>query len=448
MTERLEPDLCVIGGGSAGLAVAAGAVQMGASVVLVERGKMGGDCLNYGCVPSKALLAAGKMAKLGSKAEAFGVSYAAPRIDGSQVRDHVRSVIAAIAPHDSVERFERLGCRVIQGEARFTAPDRMMADGVEIEARRFVLATGSTAAVPSIPGLASIPYLTNESIFDLDRRPERLVVIGAGPIGAELAQAHRHLGSDVVLVEMAALMGKDDPDLVDVVRRRLKADGIELLERTRVVRIVPTTAGANVVVDRGAGEVTIEATHVLVAAGRRPVLDRRVYAIGDAAGGPQFTHVAGYHAGILIRNALFRLPAKVSYAALPWATFTDPELAQVGLTEAEAKTAGTPVQVLTWPFRDNDRAQTERTIDGQVKVVLGRRGRILGCGIVGPHAGELIQPWCLAIANGLKIGAMAGVVLPYPTLGEISKRAAGSYFTPTLYGDRVRRLVRFLLRLA
>jgi pyruvate/2-oxoglutarate dehydrogenase complex dihydrolipoamide dehydrogenase (E3) component len=441
---------------------------------LVERGKMGGDCLNYGCVPSKALLAAGKMAKLGSKAEAFGVSYAAPRIDGSQVRDHVRSVIAAIAPHDSVERFERLGCRVIQGEARFTAPDRMMADGVEIEARRFVLATGSTAAVPSIPGLASIPYLTNESIFDLDRRPERLVVIGAGPIGAELAQAHRHLGSDVVLVEMAALMGKDDPDLVDVVRRRLKADGIELLERTRVVRIVPTTAGANVVVDRGAGEVTIEASHVLVAAGRRPVLDglnlaaggiahtakgitvdarlrtsnRRVYAIGDAAGGPQFTHVAGYHAGILIRNALFRLPAKVSYAALPWATFTDPELAQVGLTEAEAKTAGTPVQVLTWPFRDNDRAQTERTIDGQVKVVLGRRGRILGCGIVGPHAGELIQPWCLAIANGLKIGAMAGVVLPYPTLGEISKRAAGSYFTPTLYGDRVRRLVRFLLRLA
>ncbi|MDX2221537.1 MAG: FAD-dependent oxidoreductase [Rhodospirillaceae bacterium] len=473
MPDVLKPDLCVIGAGSAGLSVAAGAVQMGASVVLVEQGRMGGDCLNTGCVPSKSILAAAHRAHDARTASGFGV-HGAPTVDFAAVHRHVHDVIAAIAPHDSVERFEGLGVTVIAGAACFTGPDTVEAAGRTIRARRVVIATGSRALVPPIPGLADVPYLTNETVFDLTALPEHLIVIGGGPIGCELAQAFRRLGARVTVIELAALLGKEDPDLADVVRRRLMAEGVELLEKTKLVACARHDPGVAVTVaDSGGAARTLAGSHLLVAVGRKATIDGlgleaaaiavergaikvdnrlrtsnpRVFAIGDCSGGPQFTHVAGYHAGIVVRQALFRLPAKVNYAAMPRVTYTDPELAQVGATEAEARARhGASVKVLTAAFADNDRARAERATEGFIKVVVGPRGRILGAGLAGRGAGELIQPWVLAIGNGLKIGAMATMVAPYPTLGEISKRAAGSYFTPALYGVGTRRLVRFLAR--
>jgi pyruvate/2-oxoglutarate dehydrogenase complex dihydrolipoamide dehydrogenase (E3) component len=467
----LTPDLCVIGAGSAGLSVAAGAAQLGADAVLIEADKMGGDCLNYGCVPSKALLAAARAADSIRRAHRFGIRAGEPVVDFRAVHDHVHGVIAVIAPHDSEERFTGLGVRVLRAKARFTGPRELAVGDAQISARRFVIATGSRPLVPPIPGLDRVPYLTNETVFDLTERPRHLLVLGGGPIGCELAQAFRRLGAAVSIVEMATLLPKDDPDLVDIVRKRLQDDGIALYERTKVTGAEPTGDGIALRTE-GAGADRIDGSHLLVAAGRRANIadldlaaagvahtanaitvdarlrtsNRRVYAIGDAIGGLQFTHLAGYHAGIVIRNALFRWPARVHLRALPWVTYTDPELAQVGLTEAAARAAGHDVRIVQSPFAQNDRAQTERTTDGLVKVVVTARGRILGTSIVGPHAGELIHTWVLAIANNLKIGALATMIAPYPTLGEASKRAAGNFYAPKLFNTRTRTLVRFLRR--
>jgi pyruvate/2-oxoglutarate dehydrogenase complex dihydrolipoamide dehydrogenase (E3) component len=443
MAGTLSTDICIIGGGSAGLAVAAGASQMGADVVLIEGRKMGGDCLNYGCVPSKSLLAAGKAAKLAERAARFGVGLDAPRIDFRAVHDHVAGVIATIAPHDSVERFEGLGVRVIEAMARFVATDEVEAGAVRIRAKHFVVATGSGPFVPPIPGLDEIPYLTNETVFDLVDKPDHLIVIGGGPIGCELGQAFRHLGARVSIAEMASIMPKDDPELVDLLRTRLRADGVELFEQSTVAGVEKTQNGLAVRLQRGEETQRIEGSHLLVAAGRH----RKVYAAGDVAGRFQFTHVAGYHAGIVIKNALFRLPAKTDDSAVPWVTYTEPELAHVGLTEEEARRTATDVRILRWPFSDNDRAQAERATEGLVKIVTSKRGKILGASILGAHAGELIQPWVLAISQGLKVSALATMIAPYPTLGEASKRAAGSFYTEALFSDRTKRIVRFLLKL-
>jgi pyruvate/2-oxoglutarate dehydrogenase complex dihydrolipoamide dehydrogenase (E3) component len=470
----LDVDICVIGAGSAGLSVAAGAAQLGASTVLVERGRMGGDCLNTGCVPSKALLAAGKAARRWHGAPAFGVTSAPPGIDFAAVNRHVHEVIATIAPNDSVERFEGLGVRVVKGSARFTGPREITAGGLRIRARRFVVATGSSAAVPSIPGLDGVPYLTNETVFENAELPRHLLIIGGGPIGIEMAHAHRALGAEVTVLQSGRILPKDDPELVGLLRQRLESEGIALREGARVLRIEQDEGGIAAVLGTDRGEERIQGSHLLVAAGRRPNLagldlekagiahgprgitvdarlrssNRRVFAIGDVAGGPQFTHVASYHAGIVIRNALFRLPAKVDYRALPWVTYTDPELAQVGLTEAEARAShGEDVVILRSHFHENDRAQAERETFGLLKAVTTRSGRILGASILGAQAGELIQVWTLAISQGLNIKALAGMIAPYPTLGEVSKRAAGSFFTPKLFGEGTRRLVRLLARL-
>jgi pyruvate/2-oxoglutarate dehydrogenase complex dihydrolipoamide dehydrogenase (E3) component len=467
---RLTPDICVIGAGSAGLSVAAGAAQLGADTVLIEADKMGGDCLNYGCVPSKALLAAAHAAESIRRAQRFGIRAGEPSSDFRAVHDHVHGVIAAIAPHDSEERFTGLGVRVLRARARFAGPRELLAGDVRIGARRFVIATGSRPLVPPIPGLDRVPYLTNETIFDLTERPRHLLVLGGGPIGCELAQAFRRLGASVSIVEMATLLPKDDPELVEIVRQRLRDDGIKLYERAKVVGVEPTGDGVALLAE-GAGQ-RIDGSHLLIAAGRRANIadldlaaagvahsanaiavdarlrtsNRRVYAIGDAVGGLQFTHLAGYHAGIVIRNALFRWPARVDLRALPWVTYTDPELAQVGLTEAAARAAGHDVRVLQSPFAQNDRAQAERATDGLVKAIVTPRGRILGAAIVGAHAGELIHPWVLAIANNLRIGALATMIAPYPTLGEAGKRAAGNFYAPKLFNNRTRALVRLLRR--
>jgi pyruvate/2-oxoglutarate dehydrogenase complex dihydrolipoamide dehydrogenase (E3) component len=469
MSEVLTPDICVIGAGSGGLSVAAGAVQMGASVVLVERHLMGGDCLNFGCVPSKSLIAAADAAAGARAGRDFGVTAERVTVDAPRVRDHIRSVIEAIRPHDSPERFEGLGCTVILAEARFAAADTLVAGGRIIKARRFVIATGSVPAVPPIPGLAEAPYLTNETIFDLDATPAHLIVIGGGPIGLELAQAHRRLGARVTVLEALRILPKDDPALVEVVRRRLAAEDVEIIEGAGVER-VETGNGVTAI----AGGRRIEGSHLLVAAGRRPQFDhlgldaaevahtpkgvtvdrrlrtsnRRVFAIGDVAGGPAFTHMAGHHASVVIQNALFRLPAKVNQSAVPWVTYTDPELAQIGLTEAEARARhGNSVRVVWEPFAGNDRARAERATEGGIKLVATKQGRVLGVGIVGRHAGELVLPWALAIDQGLKLKALAAAIVPYPTLSEISKRAAGQFYAPALFGPRVKWLVRVLAKL-
>jgi len=379
MTGHFAPDLCVIGAGSGGLAVAAGAAQMGAEVVLVERGAMGGDCLNFGCVPSKSLLAAARVANVWRRGAELGICYGRPQVEFAAVADSVQRVIAEIAPNDSVERFEALGVRVLHAEARFTGPRAVRAGDAEIRPRRFVIATGSQPAIPPIRGLRDVPYLTNETVFANRRLPEHLIVIGGGPIGVEMAQAHCRLGSRVTLLDIGPLLPRDDPELSALLARRLSSEGIVCRPGVEVTGIEGTSEA--IVVRLANGE-QVTGSHLLVAAGRRPTVDaldlaaagiastaqgitvdarlrttnRRVFAVGDVAGGPQFTHIALYHAGIVIRNALFHLPAKVDYRALPWVTYTDPELAQVGLTETAARAVEPAARVLRWRFAENDRA--------------------------------------------------------------------------------------------
>jgi pyruvate/2-oxoglutarate dehydrogenase complex dihydrolipoamide dehydrogenase (E3) component len=472
MAETLTPDICVIGGGSGGLSVAAAAAAFGVSTVLIEMHKMGGDCLNTGCVPSKALLAAARRAALMQNPGSFGVAAPSVTIDFAKVHDHVRGVIAAIAPTDSEERFAGLGVRVIRGRATFK--DRrtlVVGDQYEIHARRFVIATGSTPAAPPIPGLDTGPYLTNETIFDLTERPDHLIVIGAGPIGLEMAQAFRRLGSAVTVLEQAAPLAKDDPECAAIVLDQLEREGVIIRSGVKVIGVSYSSGSVTVTIEEAGAEQTITGRHLLIATGRKPTTDgldleaagirydhagifinkrlktanSRVYAIGDVAAGQlQFTHAANYHAGLVIRNALFRLPVRVSNDAIPWVTYTEPELAQCGLTEAEARKRGIKIRILRWPYHDNDRAQAERETHGHIKVITTRKGKIVGATIVGVQAGELIATWALAIAQGLNIRAFTGVVLPYPTLSEIGKRAAMNYFTPSLTSPWVRRIIAWL----
>ena len=474
MVERIDADICVIGAGSGGLTVAAGASQMGAATVLIERGRMGGDCLNAGCVPSKSLLAAARVAETVRGGAPFGVC-ATAEVDFAQAQRHVQDVIAEIAPTDSVERFTGLGVRVIETAARFTGPRQVAAGEATIRARRFVVATGSAPLVPPIPGLDAVPYLTNETVFDNPTRPAHLIAMGGGPVGAELAQAHRRLGARVTVLEMARLLGAADPELSEVVRIALLREGIEVREGARVtaVRRGDGETLAVSVEENGEGR-EITGSHLLVAVGRKPnvgglgleaagvehdvggirvdsrlrTTNKRISAIGDVIGGQQFTHLAAHHAGIVLRNALFRLPARADRQAVPLVTYTDPELAEVGLQESAARAArpGEPVRILRWPFSENDRARAEHRTAGLIKVVTTAKGRILGAGIVGAHAGELIQPWVLALDNRLKIGAMAKSIVAYPSLVEVGKRAAGSYYAPRLFSERTRAVVRLLAR--
>ena len=447
-TEQLEVDICVIGGGSGGLSVASGAAQMGARVVLLEGGKMGGDCLNYGCVPSKALLHAARE----------GLSWRA-------AHEHVAATIATIAPHDSVERFEGLGVRVISEYGAFVARDVVEAGAFRIRARRFVIATGSSPFVPPIPGLDRVPYETNETIFTLKRRPAHLLIIGGGPIGMEMAEAHRLLGSEVTVIEGMKAMGKDDPEMAVHVLDAERARGIAIEEDAMAAQVRGRAGAIEVEVKDGR---VFTGTHLLVAVGRKANTARlnleaagitptrtgikvdqglrttngKVYAIGDVSGGLQFTHVAGYQAGVIMRSMLFGLPSRAKTHHIPWATYTSPELAQVGLTEDQARAVhGSRLEVVRFDFAGNDRAIATGRTNGLIKAMVVR-GRPVGVSIVGPEAGELINLWALALANGLKMSHIAAMVAPYPTLGEINKRVAGAYFAPRLFDNpRVKRIV-------
>ena len=476
--EHIHTDICVIGGGSGGLSVASGAAQMGARVVLFEADQMGGDCLNSGCVPSKALLAAAKAAHYTTGNPDMGISGAPANVDFAAVKAHVAAVIAGIAPHDSVERFSGLGVRVIEEHARFAGPRVVRSASYEVTAKFIVIATGSKAAIPPIPGLDSVPFHTNETIFADTDKPSHLAIIGGGPIGIEMAQAHRRLGCAVTVIEAAHILGRDDPELAGLVTARLATEGIRLIEEIGVREVSKNTDtgdGADAITITLANGTYITASHLLVATGRTPsggdldleaagirtergaiVTDRRlrtsckrVFAIGDVTGRAPFTHMAGYHAGIVIRNMLFRLPAKIDDRLTPWVTYTDPELAHVGMAEGAASAAygAANIRVERVPLTGNDRARAERRTEGMVKVITHRDGQILGAGIVAPAAGEMIMAWSLAIARRQKIAAMASTIAPYPTYGDASKRAAGQFFTQRLFSPRTRALVRLLLKL-
>jgi pyruvate/2-oxoglutarate dehydrogenase complex dihydrolipoamide dehydrogenase (E3) component len=474
MMVQLKPDLCVIGAGSGGLSAAAAAAQLGVEVVLVERHKMGGECLNSGCVPSKALLAAAKRAQAMRDAHKFGIRPVEPDIDHRAVHKHIQGVIAAIAPNDSVERYTGMGVKVILAEARFKDRSTVVAGDSEIQARRFVIATGSAPLIPPIPGLDRIPYFTNETIFENAGFLRHLIIIGGGPIGLELAQAYRRLGSEVTVIEADTPLAKDDPEMRRPVLTRLEEEGVRILDHARLERLEVRGGGIRAVFTKDGRAYSLDATHLLLAAGRRPNLDslnleaagikydpdgiivnaalktsnRRVYAIGDAANGPRFTHVANYHAGLVIRNALFRIPVKADHLSIPWVTFTDPELAHVGLTEEGArKRHGNKIQVLRWPYNENDRAHAERETEGFLKVITTPGGRILGASMAGHNAGELIQMWSLAMQKGIDIKAMASITAPYPTLAEINKRAAVMHFIPKLTSPLPRRIIGWLAKL-
>lgn len=467
-------DLAVIGAGAAGLSVTAVAAQLGLRVALIERAEMGGECLNNGCVPSKALLAAAHAATSARQAGRFGIELPDPGIDWDKIRTHVQGSIATIAPMDSEQRYRDFGATVLRGRARFVTPDTLDVDGERIVARRIVIAAGGRPAIPSIPGIERVPYLTNETLFALREKPEHLLILGGGPIGLEMAQAHAALGCRVSVIQSSGIAGKEDAELVALLRESLIASGVALLEQTRAVEVLsdPSRPGLTLVMADGS---RIEGSHLLVAVGRRPNIEdldldqgniragkggiatdrglrsltnRRVFAAGDIADpagiGPRlFTHVGSYHAGIIIRRALFRLPARVDYAALPRVTFTAPELAQTGLTEAEARSAGHKVSILRWQLEENDRAVTEGESLGMVKLVVAGN-RVLGAGILAPHAGEMIGQWTLAISERTRLSVLAGMIVPYPTRAEIGKRAAASHFTARLFSAWTQRLVRWL----
>lgn len=466
---RIRADIAVIGAGSAGLSVASGAAQLGLRVVLFEKGEMGGDCLNTGCVPSKALIAAAAAAHDARTAGRLGV-HAEPRVDFAAVMAHVRSAIAAIEPHDSQARFEGLGVTVVREAAAFTGPRTLRSASVEVAARKIAVAAGSRAKAPPIPGLAGSGFLTNETIWGLTELPRRLIVLGAGPIGLELGQAFRRLGSEVVVVEAVEPLPREDRDLAGPVLEQLAAEGIELFTG-RIVDAVERTGETIAVVSGGH---RIEGTHLLVAVGREPVFDGlnleaanvahgargvtldhqlrsatnpAVFFLGDAAGREAFTHAAGAHASLFVRRALFAQSVDADALVIPRVTYTDPEVASVGLSEAEArKLHGDGVKVLTVPFSGNDRAIAEGDTRGLGKLILDPKGRILGVGIVGRGAGELIHPWVLAMTAKLKLRAFTDFIAPYPTRGEIHKRLASAFFSPILFADRTRTLVSLLKR--
>ena len=474
--EAITADLAVIGAGSAGLSVAAGAAQLGLKVVLFEAGEMGGDCLNYGCVPSKALVAVADAVHRARTGESLGVAATDVRVDFAAAMAHVHRTIAAIAPVDSQERFEGLGVRVVRQAARFTDPRTVASEAVSVRARKIVIATGSRASLPPIPGLDAAPYLTNETVFGLTALPPRLIVLGGGPIGVELGQAFARLGSTVTIVEAGAtVLGSEDPEASALVAEQLRADGVAVLVGAHAVRVeTPPMGGVAVFVGNPAGEERIEGSHLLVAVGRTPSLEgldlekagvaftrqgvttdrslrssnHRIYVAGDAAGRGQFTHLAGAHAALVVRRAIFGLPVNADALKVPRVTYCDPEVAAIGLTEAQARQAhGPSIRIERFELYDNDRAQAEGDTRGFGKLVTTRGGAILGVTLAGRHAGDHIHLWSLVLSAGLKLSQLTGMIAPYPTRGEINKRLAGQWFTSALFSPRTRGLISLLKHL-
>ena len=477
---ELNPEICVIGAGPGGLAAAAAAAAMGASVVLIEKGRMGGQSLHAGSVPTRALQAAAGYANAVRSGALFGVKNVRSGIDFAAVNAHVRRAIEAIAPQAAPERFKGLGVRVIAGAARFKDASTVVAGATAVRARHFILATGSTPVIPQIAGLADTPYLTPETVFDLADCPRHLLILGAGRTGLELGQTFRRLGSEVTVFEAENPLRHEDRECAAIVLNALGDEGVRLRSGVQIAQVRRVLARIQAVIARPANpdaagsavEEIVEGSHILLAAGRRPnigeldlgaagircdqdriLVDRRlrttnknIYAIGDVIGGPQYAHAASHHAGLVVRNILFRQAAPIDSHAVPRVIFTDPELAQVGLLEDEARAQVKDIRILRWPYRENDRALTAGATNGHIKVITDGKGDILGATIAGAQAGESISMWALAIGQKLNIASLAGLVVPYPTYGEVGKRAAITYFMRGLTNTRVRRIMGWLRR--
>ncbi|GMR05611.1 MAG: FAD-dependent oxidoreductase [Gammaproteobacteria bacterium] len=468
-------DLVVIGGGTGGLIVTSVAAQLGLKVTMIERrDKLGGDCLHTGCVPSKTLIHTAKVASLMRRGNEFGLNAVLPEVDLGRVSDHVHSVIDQIQPHDDPERFRDYGAEVIFGHATFTGPHTVEVNGQTIQGRRFVIASGSSPSIPPIPGLDEVPYLTNENIFSLRQLPARLIVIGGGAIGVEMAQAYARLGSQVTIIErMPHLLPREDPEIGDILAESLKNEGIDILTITSVEHVSKTADVYRMQCSRESeSDIELECDALLVAVGRNPnvegmgldaagvvydnrgiKVDRRmrstskhIFACGDVAGSYPFTHMAEYQAGIVISNAIFRFPKKTCYRVVPRVTYSDPELARVGITEQRAKEQGIKVDVLRFPFSEIDRALAEVETAGEMKLI-SRKGKILGATILGPHAGELIHEIVLAMQAGLKIGDISATIHAYPTLAQICRRTVNTYYGKKLFSDRTRKVVGWINKL-
>jgi pyruvate/2-oxoglutarate dehydrogenase complex dihydrolipoamide dehydrogenase (E3) component len=464
-------DLVIIGGGAGGLVVASVAAQLGLKVTLIEKqDRLGGDCLHDGCVPSKTLIHTARVAALMRRAGEFGLPACEPAVNLGRVADHVQAVIDRIQVHDDPERFRGYGCEVIFGPAEFIDAHKVRVNGGVIHGKRFVIATGSQPLIPPIEGLQEAGCLTNEDLFTLRELPARLVVLGGGPVGLEMAQAFARLGSAVTVVErLPHLLPQEDPEVADALQARLESEGLKILTSTRAARVVRDGENTQVTCTRGSALVT---DRLLVAVGRRPIVsglgldaagiehdeqgirvDRRqrtsqkhIYACGDVCGPYPFTHMAEYQAGIVISNAVFRLPKKTDYRVVPWVTYTDPELARVGLTEQQARDKGMNPAVLRFSFQDIDRAITDGETAGLAKLVV-HKGRILGASLLGAHAGELVHEIVLAMKTGAGIGDISAAIHAYPTLSQIHRRTVNTWYGRKLFSPGTRRLVRWINRL-
>jgi pyruvate/2-oxoglutarate dehydrogenase complex dihydrolipoamide dehydrogenase (E3) component len=463
-------DLAVIGGGAGGLVVASVASQLGLDVVLIEKEKqLGGDCLHFGCVPSKALIKVARVAHTIRNASAYGLGAEGPVVDMNAVNAQVQKAVSTIQINDSHERFESMGCEVLTGKAFFPGPDTIQVGERKIAAKRFVIATGSSAFVPDIKGLGDTDYITNETIFQLDKLPEHLIILGAGPVGVEMAQAFIRFGCRVTLVESGArILTKIDADVAEALMQKLTEEGVQLLVNQAAVSVESNDAGIKSITMQDGSIITGDV--LLVAVGRRPVVDglglekarvkfsgrgvavnarmktsnRRIYACGDVTGLMPFTHVAEQQAGIIIANLIFRIPKRISYRVVPSVVYTDPECAQVGVDESDVKD-DSGVEIVRFNMSELDRAIAEDKKIGFIKLIV-KKGRLIGAHIIGPHAGEVIHELALAIEGKMKLSKITSMVHAYPTYAQINRRAASQYFTGRLFSEKTRKLVRILNR--
>ncbi|MFA7347892.1 MAG: FAD-dependent oxidoreductase [Desulfurivibrionaceae bacterium] len=472
-----EYDLGIIGGGAAGLTVASGAARLGAKTLLVEKEtELGGDCLHFGCVPSKTLLKTAHVYHLMKNGPQFGLpAISPPAVDFRQVAARIKSVIDTIQKHDSVARFCKLGARVEFGNPLFTNEHAIRLGTKTISARAWVIATGASPEIPAIEGLTATPFLTNRDLFSLKTLPASLIILGAGPIGVEMAQAFCRLGSQVTVIQRSGqILSKEDRDMAETVQQALEEEGVTFLLNTTVVRVGDLGNEREVVVHNAAGEtLRLRGEAILVALGRSPNVaglglekigipfdhngiavdsrlrtnHRHIHAAGDVIGGHQFTHVAGYEGSVVLRNAILHLPKKADYTLVPWCTYTQPSLASIGLNEKRAQKAGIDYTVWSEEFADNDRGLAEGESVGRIKLLLDRRGKPLGVQILGPQAGELLNEWVAVMNGGVGLSKIASAIHPYPTLGEINKRLAGAVFAKKLFSAPVRKGLKFFFGL-
>lgn len=474
--KRYDYDFAVIGGGAAGLTAAAGAARLGAKTLLIEKEQaLGGDCLHFGCVPSKTLIRSARIFHLLNRTEQFGLPAVVPGpVDFARVAERIASVIAQIQPHDSHERFQGMGVTVVTGAPVFADEHAVDCNGKRLSAEKWLIATGSSPSLPTIAGLGEVPHLTNREIFSLKQLPEALVILGAGPIAMEMAQAFQRLGSRVtVLQRNTQILSREDRDMADALQQVLEQEGVVFHLGSKLQRVRNTGATKEVTIETATGKIeTITGSDILVALGRTSnieglglerleieatgrgiAVDSRlrtrqghIFAAGDAIGGYQFTHAAGYEGSIVLTNAVMHLPRRADYRWMPWCTYTDPELAGIGMTEKAASAAGISYRVWQEEFSANDRALAENETIGRVKLLVGKNGKPLGVQVLGTHAGELLGEWVAVCTGGLGLARLAGAIHPYPTLGEINKKVTGAIYAEKLFSDRVKKALRVLFR--